>query len=878
LSSYQSIIKILILVATILPSTSVATVFKTDVNRNGGVLFSPLLNNKGNILQSGKNCSSTGINSPVIIAGNKRDLLSLTYFDYLDSYPALIFVEPENKDVIYKLLKDKIDFNNCESRRTILLVNKSFEDFVVELVVNNSKFNKIKLENSFPNLFKKEVNINFSVNSDDIYGFFTREAKLKEYKIMIDGLELSNGHNEKGINNIWQSLGSLKLAKGPHVLTVRNNGLEADNKNKKELYGLVLGAELFSISQSRKAEYEHLLKPHDIRYLFYGREKSFGIDNRKFAVTDDGNYNIRVLMKPKREFVEKSDFVTNISSIGSKPSLEAISGWTFSALNTKYKYDTSEKGVKIAAFFGKGWGEKEEVVLSKKFSNISVKERPYILFSCEMNELNVQEVEINIRLTDQNSWFFKKKNVTLKVKDNLYVINLYEKVKENLGGYRNANLLIDEVFVKFKKRRTAYLTNAQKKYYTFLFKNIAFLSAEPVIAEFKDELNLDLPEAYYYFDNMSELKSANSVDQIPWDIKEIYKLHTSEFVDLKENPVVTLNFPASVILKRIGGRADSERKILPNVLRVVLKIDFNGDNREDCVVETAISSINYREDGKVVLTINAYEEVKKRFSNKKTYRLLSIGASHLADKDVFYQDVVTKKLISYKEHKFDFEVGTDVLKVDNKVYRLPVYIEKIKNSDKGLLGLNVFLQHGNHTVNILKNDRLQVEMLEIRPESKTEKLTSINYKIPKITFKKVNPTRYIVGVNDVQTAFILIFSESYHVGWKAYVRQKSEIRNQQPEEDKESWSALLSLWRDRGNRIDLQDHFMVNGYANGWIVPANHSANNSSNDSVRPRNFQIMLEYQPQRLFEIGLMISLTVFLLCLIYMFSKFVMQKGKK
>ncbi|MBI4683833.1 MAG: hypothetical protein HY755_01390 [Nitrospirae bacterium] len=41
---------------------------------------------------------------------------------------------------------------------------------------------------------------------------------------------------------------------------------------------------------------------------------------------------------------------------------------------------------------------------------------------------------------------------------------------------------------------------------------------------------------------------------------------------------------------------------------------------------------------------------------------------------------------------------------------------------------------------------------------------------PKIEFRKINPTRYIVDVKSAKGPFTLVFSESFHEGWKAFIR------------------------------------------------------------------------------------------------------------
>ena len=90
------------------------------------------------------------------------------------------------------------------------------------------------------------------------------------------------------------------------------------------------------------------------------------------------------------------------------------------------------------------------------------------------------------------------------------------------------------------------------------------------------------------------------------------------------------------------------------------------------------------------------------------------------------------------------------------------------------------------------------------------------------------------------------------------------------EQRDEPWSVLWSAWMDKGKRIEIKDHFVVNGYANGWIVPVEQFRVSGSEFRVQDNNwenFEIVLEYKPQRLFEVGLLISTTTLLGCIGYL-----------
>jgi hypothetical protein len=82
-----------------------------------------------------------------------------------------------------------------------------------------------------------------------------------------------------------------------------------------------------------------------------------------------------------------------------------------------------------------------------------------------------------------------------------------------------------------------------------------------------------------------------------------------------------------------------------------------------------------------------------------------------------------------------------------------------------------------------------------------------------LTYQKLLPTSYVVNV-DSQGPFFLVLSESYDPNWSA-----------------------------RTNGLDIQQHFVANGYANGWYVN-------------QVGNLTITIEFLPQRLANIGDVVS----------------------
>lgn len=107
---------------------------------------------------------------------------------------------------------------------------------------------------------------------------------------------------------------------------------------------------------------------------------------------------------------------------------------------------------------------------------------------------------------------------------------------------------------------------------------------------------------------------------------------------------------------------------------------------------------------------------------------------------------------------------------------------------------------------------------------------------PALQSTKVNPTRYEVAVSGAEGPFVLVFSETFNPGWKAYVLDAEQNPGAL------RLSALLSrLLGPKG--APLPDHLRVNGYANAWYVD-------------RRGDFSIILAYQPQITMEVGILMS----------------------
>lgn len=123
-----------------------------------------------------------------------------------------------------------------------------------------------------------------------------------------------------------------------------------------------------------------------------------------------------------------------------------------------------------------------------------------------------------------------------------------------------------------------------------------------------------------------------------------------------------------------------------------------------------------------------------------------------------------------------------------------------------------------------------------------------------ISFNKINSTKYVAHIQGAKDAFLLIFSELFDSNWKAHIVDNGVKVNEIP---------FAQQWRK--NVVSENNHFLVNGYANAWWI-----------DKVG--DFGVVLEYEPQRLLNIGYAISAISIFVALGYISLRLFLRKIKK
>lgn len=146
-------------------------------------------------------------------------------------------------------------------------------------------------------------------------------------------------------------------------------------------------------------------------------------------------------------------------------------------------------------------------------------------------------------------------------------------------------------------------------------------------------------------------------------------------------------------------------------------------------------------------------------------------------------------------------------------------------------------------------------------------------KKPQITFARINPTLYEAWAQGVENPYILVFSEAFHRDWKVWIVGEAEddikteeviasYFNGEIKEEKHKTDfvhkKIFASWFKKS--IPEERHFSASGYANSWLI--------TPEDSAGKKNYRLIIEFWPQRLFYVGILISCLTFSGCVGYLF----------
>ena len=151
----------------------------------------------------------------------------------------------------------------------------------------------------------------------------------------------------------------------------------------------------------------------------------------------------------------------------------------------------------------------------------------------------------------------------------------------------------------------------------------------------------------------------------------------------------------------------------------------------------------------------------------------------------------------------------------------------------------------------------------------------INSKKTILEYRIINPTKYRVKVHNAEGVFPLIMSEGYDEKWNVYLTKnistpKNNLNTIQGtiQNDNLSSGPFYETWFEKPAVEDI-DHLMVNGYANSWTIDTNKVCKEEfcHKNADGSYDFEFVIEFYSQRLYYLGIVISIITLSGCIGYL-----------
>lgn len=222
----------------------------------------------------------------------------------------------------------------------------------------------------------------------------------------------------------------------------------------------------------------------------------------------------------------------------------------------------------------------------------------------------------------------------------------------------------------------------------------------------------------------------------------------------------------------------------------------------------------------------------ENFNKERAYQVMISKTDRLRNVQVFFRD--KNKVYSEKHGFFKGEDLFEVASVPAGQLAKYIYFPSATAKD-------IFVYICSDDSNPPPVDNVIIREFFIPSVISIRKSNTGTEAVPIIQYNSINPSRYEVNVRDIKRPFVLFFNKNFNTSWR--------------------------LLEENGNRAKVLDkHFMVDDYANGWLV-----------DNTNSEKF--IIEYKPQSMFYVGSVISISTVILnisWLIYSGIKFK-RKGK-
>jgi len=181
-------------------------------------------------------------------------------------------------------------------------------------------------------------------------------------------------------------------------------------------------------------------------------------------------------------------------------------------------------------------------------------------------------------------------------------------------------------------------------------------------------------------------------------------------------------------------------------------------------------------------------------------------------------------------------VNSFLIKIDDGNWQQLNTEELIKQDSKYMIG-KIMIDKGIYTISFKNNNPMFADF-KVKKEANYfllfQKGQELKENLPEISYKKINPTKYLVNVENARDPFYLVQLENYDTYWNAKI-----------------------------DKNKIEEHEKVFGYANAWYIN-------------KKDNYNVVIEYTPQKYFCYSLFISLVFLLILAIFLIYLKIKIKG--
>jgi len=435
-------------------------------------------------------------------------------------------------------------------------------------------------------------------------------------------------------------------------------------------------------------------------------------------------------------------------------------------------------------------------------------------------------------------------------------------VKEKLQSQSYIQLVTSFGKFELEKIRT------DQWFLNYIVPNYPYLLNERVLDFYEIDNNYTLPHIY----------TSNNFT-ITADINALFKLFQEDYYDPREILALTKN-------SKVEGLMNNTAEFKELTKTTKFKIDLSSFMLEN-VPLGCFEDIHYTADGSLVWYVRTNNDNRTdKYSIIKTFA----RPLDLSDIDHFVIKVYSNSQTIELEFVENLKgTGRESEKYAFRIIHLQphkwnrIFLNKSEFKYVGgkinwsnINGIRFHItDNEEQTKSTVENENIYI-IRDLSAEKIQKIYIASNHIVPHqltLTFKKINPTKYIVSVENGTEPFFLVFSESYHPQWKIYIEDRplqfDQIIAEYPQvnvkEAKHDWYKFTPgdvAFLFRKPAVNETLHFMANGYANAWYI------NPKEFDKDGDGKFTVSIYFLPQSLFYLGLFISGTTLFGCIGYLF----------